>query len=75
MASAMGDRMTVWDVATYLRVSRQRVEGVWRNAAYRFPASVLDSPRLWDRAQVEAWADAHWWGKQNWFVRRGIVRR
>lgn len=67
--------MTAWDVATYLRVSRQRVEAVSRNAAYAFPALVSDSPRLWDRAQVEAWADAHWWGRRNWLVRRGIVRR
>lgn len=33
----MWDRVTAWEDATYLHVSRQRVEAIWRNAAYGFP--------------------------------------
>lgn len=65
--------MTAWQVATYLHVSRQRVEAIWRNAGYGFPQPVAESPRRWDRVAVEAWADAHWWGPRNWRVRRGIL--
>ncbi|HEU4526871.1 MAG TPA: hypothetical protein VFT80_02945 [Actinomycetota bacterium] len=65
--------MTAWEVATYLHVSRQRVEAIWRNAAYGFPQPVSESPRRWDRAEVESWADAHWWGTRNWRVRRGVL--
>lgn len=65
--------MTAWDVANYLRVSRQRVEAISRNVAYGFPAPVSESPRRWDRTEVEAWADAHWWGTRNWRVRRGVL--
>jgi predicted DNA-binding transcriptional regulator AlpA len=49
--------MTVWEGAGYLHVSRQRVESIWRNAAYRFPQPVSESPGAWDRAEVEAWVD------------------
>jgi hypothetical protein len=64
----MGDHMTAWQVATYLHVSRQRVEAIWRNGAYRFPHPSSESPRVWDRAEVEAWADGNWWGTRSWRV-------
>jgi len=71
----MGDHMTAWEVATYLHVSRQRVEAMWRNAAYRCPDPVKDSPRSCDRTEVEAWADEKWWWTPNWRIRRGVLQQ
>lgn len=65
--------MAAWQIATYLHVSRQRGEAIWRNVAYRFPQPVAKSPHRWDGAEVESSANAHWWGTRELARRRGVL--
>ena len=60
------DTMRVVDVAELLGVSYERVRQI-AAADPSFPSPVeTERPRRWDPAEVEAWAEAHWWGKRPW---------
>ena len=60
------DNLRAAEIARFLGVTDERV----RQLAARdpsFPQPVETEPhRRWDRAEVERWADEHWWGKRPW---------
>ena len=42
------------------------------STAAHFPAPARDQPvgpRQWNRAEIEAWAEARWWGRYPWRTR------
>lgn len=60
------DGLRVIDVAELLGVSKQRVVQI-AVADLSFPRPVETEPhRRWDRAEVEAWAEARWSGTRRW---------
>lgn len=53
--------MTTRDVATRLGVSRQRVEQLLSEGKLPQPTTRSGRVRLWDRAELDAWAKREWW--------------
>jgi len=69
------DLGSIGDVATELQVSRQRADVISRDRANGFPEpiGIMRGGRVWDMAQVRAWAYAH---RNNTADRRsGVDRR
>jgi len=61
------DTLRAVDVAKQLGVSKQRVSKPRASKIIDTDSSVpqpveTEPHRRWDRAEVEAWAEAHWWG-------------
>jgi predicted DNA-binding transcriptional regulator AlpA len=50
------DLVSTVEIATMLGVSRQRVDQLTRNEGFPEPAAELAIGRVWERADVEAWA-------------------
>ena len=60
------DKLRAAEIAKYLGVTRERVRQI-ANRDPSFPSPVEIAPhRRWDRADVERWADEHWWGTRRW---------
>ena len=63
------DTLRAAQVAKLLGVSRERVRQLPQRDP-TFPSPVETEPyRRWDRADVERWADGHWWGTRSWRTR------
>jgi hypothetical protein len=64
--ATMKERLRISDVASYLGVSRQRVQQIGR-AGHLPPAEAVDGIGPWWCDEViEAWAVESWWGKYRW---------
>ena len=63
------DTLRVVDVAELLGVTKQRVVQLAATDP-SFPTPAVTVPvRRWDRVQVEAWAESHFWDTHRWRVR------
>jgi excisionase family DNA binding protein len=70
-----GDAVTLWrvtDVAEFLGVSHQRVDQLQREGRLPEASARSGRTRLWERSDVEAWADAEWWNSQRWRKRPSV---
>jgi hypothetical protein len=52
--------MNLTALGRYLNVSTERARQVAK-ADPTFPKPASDQPRRWSRAEVERWAELHWW--------------
>jgi predicted DNA-binding transcriptional regulator AlpA len=68
------DAVTLWrvtDVAEFLGVSHQRIDQLLGQRRFPTPSGVSGRVRLWERADIEAWANAEWWDRKGRWRRRG----
>jgi hypothetical protein len=66
--------MTLAAIGGFLKVSSERARQV-ANSDPTFPAPGHDRPRRWRRADVERWAESHWWDTLPTRKRPGEERR
>lgn len=50
------DLMGVSEIGAYLNVSKQRADQLTHAEGFPDPAAVLAAGRIWEAAEVEAWA-------------------
>jgi predicted DNA-binding transcriptional regulator AlpA len=59
-----GDEVKLWkvtDIAEFLGVSTQRVDQLALAGRFPAPSGLSGRTRLWERSDVEAWAERNWW--------------
>ena len=61
--------MSLADIGRYLNVSSERARQV-ATSDPTFPPPAAERPRRWIRADVEGWAEDHWWG--TWPTRKRV---
>ena len=68
---AVMGKLRAAEIAKYLGVTRERVRQIAATDP-SFPQPVETEPhRRWDRAEVERWAERHFWGTYLWRRRPG----
>ena len=60
------DEMRSTDVASYLRVSKQRVSQLGSEQGFPQPRHLFDGTRVWRADVVMRWAERSWWGSKPW---------
>lgn len=64
-----GDEVTLWrasDVAEFLGISHQRVDQLLRAGRLPSPSARSGRARLWERRDIEEWAESDWWDSRRW---------
>jgi predicted DNA-binding transcriptional regulator AlpA len=59
-----GDEVKLWkvtDIAEFLGVSTQRVDQLALAGRFPAPSGLSGRTRLWERSDVQAWAEGNWW--------------
>jgi predicted DNA-binding transcriptional regulator AlpA len=51
----------IQDIASFLKCSQQRVVQLAVMDGFPAPFQTIHRKRLWRRAEIEAWAEQHWW--------------
>ena len=59
------DLLRIVDIAEILGVSHQRVHQIYKQGRLPKPARRDEIGPLWERADIEKWAGAEWWGKSR----------
>jgi hypothetical protein len=62
------------EVASYLRVSHQRVTQMHAEGKLPEPDQVDGIGPLWKPATIERWADREWWDTRRWRKRKVACR-
>lgn len=64
-----GDEVTLWrvsDIAEFLDISHQRVDQLLHAGRLPSPSGRSGRTRLWERRDIEGWAEADWWDSRRW---------